>query len=158
MDSVVKYRLRLKLIKRAAGAEQNKVSWDSTSWTKIAVMLEAPWLQIWWFFSGGGSGRRGSEPSSISDLLIIQPTRSNRSSASVPRPWNPSRLKISDRSFYFEMLFHGHGYNAEMRKCGNLSHHLRSHSHFTCCGFVLFVSRFCKVVKEFWYISGERKK
>ena len=40
----------------------------------------------------------------ISDLLTIQPTRSTRSSAVVTlqRPSNPSRLKLSDRSFYFQ--------------------------------------------------------
>jgi hypothetical protein len=44
------------------------------------------------------------QPSFISDLLTIQPTRSTRSSAVVTlqRPSNPSRLKITDRSFYFQ--------------------------------------------------------
>ena len=48
-------------------------------------------------------------------------TRSTRSSAVVTlqRPSNPSRLKISDRSFYFRAPAL---WNA-------LSHHLRSHSH-----------------------------
>ena len=57
----------------------------------------------------------------ISDLLTIQPTRSTRSSAVVTlqRPSNPSRLKISDRSFYFQVPAL---WNA-------LPHHLRSHSH-----------------------------
>ena len=42
------------------------------------------------------------QPSSILDLLKIQPTHSTRSSAVVTlqRPSNPSRLKITDRSFY----------------------------------------------------------
>ena len=44
------------------------------------------------------------QPSSISDLLKIQPTHSTRSSAAVTlqRPSNPSRLKITDRSFYHQ--------------------------------------------------------
>ena len=42
------------------------------------------------------------QPSSILDLLKIQPTYSTRSSAVVTlqRPSNPSRLKITDKSFY----------------------------------------------------------
>ena len=42
------------------------------------------------------------QPSSILDLLKIQPTHSTRSSAGVTlqRPSNPSRLKITDRSFF----------------------------------------------------------
>ena len=45
-----------------------------------------------------------NQPSSISDLLTIQQTRSTRSSAVVTlqRPSNPSRLKITDRSFYYQ--------------------------------------------------------
>ena len=44
------------------------------------------------------------QPSSILDLLKIQPTHSTRSSAVVTlqRPANPSRLKITDRSFYHQ--------------------------------------------------------
>ena len=44
------------------------------------------------------------QPSSILDLLKIQPTHSTRSSAVVihQRPSNPSRLKITDRSFYHQ--------------------------------------------------------
>ena len=62
-----------------------------------------------------------NKPSSISDLLTIQPTCSTRSSAVVTlqRPSNPSRIKISDRSFYFQAPAL---WNA-------LPHHLRSHSH-----------------------------
>ena len=63
-----------------------------------------------------------NKPSSIfSDLLTIQPTHSTRSSAVVTLqcPSNPSRLKISDRSFYFQAPAL---WNA-------LLHHLRSHSH-----------------------------
>ena len=64
---------------------------------------------------------RYNKPSSISDLLTIQPTRSTRSSAVVTlqRPSNPSRFKISDRFFYFQAPAF---WNA-------LPHHLRSHSH-----------------------------
>ena len=44
------------------------------------------------------------QPSSILDLLKIQPTHSTRSSAVVTlqRPSNPSRFKITDRSFYHQ--------------------------------------------------------
>ena len=44
------------------------------------------------------------QPSSILDLLKIQPTHSTRSSAVVTlqRPSNPSRVKITDRSFYHQ--------------------------------------------------------
>ena len=44
------------------------------------------------------------QPSSILDLLKIQPTHSTRSSAVVTlqRPSNPSRLEITDRSFYHQ--------------------------------------------------------
>ena len=44
------------------------------------------------------------QPSSILDLLKIQPTHSTRSSAVVTlqRPYNPSRLKITDRSFHHQ--------------------------------------------------------
>ena len=64
-----------------------------------------------------------NKPSSISDLLTIQPIRSTRSSAvfTLQRPSNPSRLKISDRSFYFQApgLWDA------------LPHPLSSHSHFS---------------------------
>ena len=62
-----------------------------------------------------------NKPSSISDLLTIQPTRSTRSSAVVTlqRSSSPSRLKISDRSFYFQAPTL---WNA-------LPHHHCSHSH-----------------------------
>ena len=44
------------------------------------------------------------QPSSISDLLTVQQARCTRSSAVVTlqRPSNPSRLKITDRSFYYQ--------------------------------------------------------
>jgi len=44
-----------------------------------------------------------NQPTSLSSLLTIQETRSTRSSAVVTllRPSNPSRLKITDRSFYY---------------------------------------------------------
>ena len=55
-----------------------------------------------------------------SDLLTIQPTRSTLSSAvaTLQRPSYPSRLKISDISFYYQapVLWN------------SLPHHLRSHS------------------------------
>ena len=62
-----------------------------------------------------------NKPSSISDLFTIQPTSSTRSSAVVTlqRPSNPSRLKISDRSFYLQAPAL---WNA-------LPHHLCFHSH-----------------------------
>ena len=44
------------------------------------------------------------QPSSILDLLKIQPTHFTRSSAvaTIQRPSNPSQLKITDRSFYHQ--------------------------------------------------------
>ena len=62
-----------------------------------------------------------NKPSSISDLLTMQPTHSTRSSAVVTlqRPSNPSKLKSSDRSFYVQAP----------ALCIALPHHLRSHSH-----------------------------
>ena len=73
------------------------------------------------FFSLTYKSLQYNKPSSISDLLTIQPTRSTRSTAVVTlqRPSNPSRLKISDRSFYFQAPAL---WNA-------LPHHLRSYSH-----------------------------
>ena len=49
------------------------------------------------------------QPSSILELLKIQPTHSTRSSAVVTlqRPPNPSRLKITDRSFYHQAPLSG---------------------------------------------------
>ena len=45
-----------------------------------------------------------NQPTSLSSLLTIQKARSTRSSAVVTllRPSNPSRLKITDRSFYYQ--------------------------------------------------------
>ena len=87
----------------------------SLHWLKITQRIQYKILSLTY------KSLQYNKPSSISDLLTIQPTRSTRSSAVVTlqRPSNPSRLKISDRSFYFQ----AHAlWNA-------LPHHLRSHSH-----------------------------
>ena len=87
----------------------------SLHWFKITQRIQYKILSLTY------KSLQYNKPSSISDLLTIQPTRSTRSSAVVTlqRPSNPSRLKISDRSFYFQAPAL---WNA-------LSHHLRSHSH-----------------------------
>ena len=87
----------------------------SLHWLKITQRIQYKILSLTY------KSLQYNNPSSISDLLTIQPTRSTRSSAVVTlqRPSNPSRLKISDRSFYFQAPAL---WNA-------LPHHLRSHSH-----------------------------
>ena len=87
-----------------------------------------------------------NKPSSISDLLTIQPTRSTRSSAVVTlqRPSNPSRLKISDRSFYFQALAL---WNA-------LPHHLRSHSSESHSLLSLSSSQFHKQLKTHLFLHS----
>ena len=88
-----------------------------------------------------------NKPSSISDLLTIQPTRSTRSSAVVTlqRPSNPSRLKISDRSFYFQAPAL---WNA-------LPHHLRSHSHSSQAHSLLSLSsQFHKQLKTHLFLHS----
>ena len=87
----------------------------SLNWLKITQRIQYKILSLTY------KSLQYNKPSSISDLLTIQPTRSTRSSAVVTlqRPSNPSRLKISDRSFYFQAPAL---WNA-------LPHHLRSHSH-----------------------------
>ena len=87
----------------------------SLHWLKITQRIQYKILSLTY------KSLQYNKPSSISDLLTIQPTRSTRSSAFVTlqRPPNPSRLKISDRSFYFQAPAL---WNA-------LPHHLRSHSH-----------------------------
>ena len=87
----------------------------SLHWLKITQRIQYKILSLTY------KSLQYNKPSSISDLLTIQPTRSTRSSAVVTlqRPSNPSSLKISDRSFYFQA-----------RALWNaLPHHLRSHSH-----------------------------
>ena len=86
----------------------------SLHWLKITQRIQYKILSLTY------KSLQYNKPSSISDLLTIQPTRSTRSSAVVTlqRPSNPSRLKISDRSFYFQAPVL---WNA-------LPHHLRSHS------------------------------
>ena len=87
----------------------------SLHWLKITQRIQYKILSLTF------KSLQNNKPSSISDLLTIQPTCSTRSSAVVTlhRPSNPSRLKISDRSFYFQASAF---WNA-------LPHHLRSHSH-----------------------------
>ena len=86
----------------------------SLHWLKITQRIQYKILSLTY------KSLQYNKPSSISDLLTIQPTRSIRSSAVVTlqRPSNPSRLKVSDRSFYFQAPAL---WNA-------LPHHLRSHS------------------------------
>ena len=69
-----------------------------TSWLKITQRIQYKILSLTY------KSLQYNKPSSISDLLTIQPTRSTHPSAVVTlqRPSNPSRLKISDRSFYFQ--------------------------------------------------------
>ena len=87
-----------------------------------------------------------NKPSSISDLLTIHPTRSTRSSAVVTlqRPSNPSRLKISDRSFYFQAPVL---WNA-------LPHHLRSHSSDSHSLLSLSSSQFHKQLKTHLFLHS----
>ena len=70
----------------------------SLHWLKIMQCIQYKILSLTY------KSLQYNKPSSISDLLTIQPTRSTRSSAVVTlqRPSNPSRLKISDRFFYFQ--------------------------------------------------------
>ena len=86
----------------------------SLHWLKITQRIQYNILSLTY------KSLQYNKPSSISDLLTIQPTRSTRSSAVVTlqRPSNPSRLKISDRSFYYQapVLWN------------SLPHHLLSHS------------------------------
>ena len=81
-----------------------------------------------------------------SDLLTIQPTRSTRSSAVVTlqRPSNPSRLKISDRSFYFQAPAL---WNA-------LPHHLHSHSSQSHSLLSLSSSQFHKQLKTHLFLHS----
>ena len=87
----------------------------SLHWLKITQHIQYKILSLTY------KSLQYNKPSSISDLLTIHPTRSTRSSAIVilQRPSNSSRLKFSDRSFYFQAPAL---WNA-------LPHHLRSHSH-----------------------------
>ena len=70
----------------------------SLHWLKITQRIQYKILSLTY------KSLQYNKPSSISDLLTIQLTRSLRSSAVVTlqRPSNPSRLKVSDRSFYFQ--------------------------------------------------------
>ena len=70
----------------------------SLHWLKITQRIQYKILSLTY------KSLQYNKPFSISDLFTIQPTRSTRSSAVVTlqRPSNPSRLKISDRSFYFQ--------------------------------------------------------
>ena len=77
----------------------------------------------------------------------MQPIRSTRSSTVVTlqRPSNPSRLKISDRSFYFQAPAL---WNA-------LPHHLRSHSHSSQAHSLLSLSsQFHKQLKTHLFLHS----
>ena len=99
----------------------------SLHWLKIEQRIQYKILSLTTYKS-----LQYNKPSSISDLLTIQPTRSTRSSAVVTlqRPSNPSRLKIFDRSVYFQAPAL---WNA-------LPHHLRSHSHSSQADSLLSLS------------------
>ena len=86
----------------------------SLLWLKITQRIQYKILSLFY------KSLQYNKPSSISDLLTIQPTRSTRSSAVVTlqRPSNPSGSKFL-RSFYFQAPVL---WNA-------LPYHLRSHSH-----------------------------
>ena len=70
----------------------------SLHWLKITQRIQYKILSLTY------TSLQFKQPSSILDLLKIQPTHSTRSSAVVTlqRPSNPSRLKITDRSFYHQ--------------------------------------------------------
>ena len=72
----------------------------SLHWLKITQRIQYKILSL----SLTYKSLQFKQPSSILDLLKIQPTHSTRSSAVVTlqRPSNPSRLKITDRSFYHQ--------------------------------------------------------
>ena len=70
----------------------------SLHWLKITQRIQYKILSLTY------KSLQFKQPSSILDLLKIQPTHFTRSSAVVTlqRPSNPSRLKITDRSFYHQ--------------------------------------------------------
>ena len=70
----------------------------SLHWLKITQRIQYKILSLTY------KSLQFKQPSSILDLLKIQPTHSTRSSAvaTLQRPSNPSRLKITDRSFYHQ--------------------------------------------------------
>ena len=114
----------------------------SLHWLKIEQRIQYKILSLTY------KSLQYNKPSSISDLFTIQPTRSTRSSAVVTlqRPSNPSRLKISDRSFYFQASAL---WNA-------LPHHLCSHSHSSQAHSLLliFSSQFHKQLKTHLFLHS----
>ena len=114
----------------------------SLHWLKIEQRIQYKILSLTY------KSLQYNKPSPISDLLTIQPTRSTRSSAVVTlqRPSNPSRLKISDRSFYFQAPTL---WNA-------LPHHLRSHSHSSQAHSLLSLSssQFHKQLKTHLFLHS----
>ena len=86
----------------------------SLHWLKITQRIQYQILSLTY------KSLQFKQPSSILDLLKIQPTHSTRSSAVVTlqRPSNPSRLKITDRSFYHQAP----------ALWNSLPKHLRAHS------------------------------
>ena len=75
----------------------------SLHWLKITQRIQYKILSLTY------KSLQFKQPSCILDLLKIQPTHSSRSSAVVTlqRPSNPSRLKITDRSFTTKLLLSG---------------------------------------------------
>ena len=124
---------RLQLILRSAARAVTKTPkfhhitphLKSLHWLKIEQRIQYKILSLTY------KSLQYNKPSSISDLLTIQPTRSTRSSevVTLQRPSNPSRFKISDRSFYFQAPAL---WNA-------LPHHLRSHSHSSQAHSLLYL-------------------
>ena len=112
----------------------------SLHWLKITQRIQYKILSLTY------KSLQYNKPSSISDLLTIQPTRSTRSSAVVTlqRPSNPSRLKISDRSFYFQAPAL---WNA-------LPHHLCSHSSQSDSLLSLSSSQFHKQLKTHLFLHS----
>ena len=74
-------------------------------------------------------------PSSILDLLKIQPTHSTRSSAVVTlqRPFNSPRLKITDRSFYHQAPALWNSLPQHLRAFSSNMHLLKSSTLSTHC-------------------------
>mgnify|MGYP003531577293 CR=1 FL=1 len=91
------------------------------------------------------------QPSSILDLLKIQPTHSTRSSAVVTlqRPSNPSRLKITDRSFYHQAPALWNSLPQHLRALSSTSSTQTNYSLLS-----LFSSQFHKQLKTYLFLQS----
>ena len=117
----------------------------SLHWLKITQRIQYKILSLTY------KSLQFKQPSSILDLLNIQPTHSTRSSAVVTlqRPSNPSRLKITDRSFYHQAP----------DLWNSLPKHLRAHSSMsptqTNYSFLsLSSSQFHKQLKTYLFLQS----